>query len=152
MAGGHRGSYPRTLKKRCVTQHHITPGIHPLYTLYTPFIHPRCRICTYVHPLYMHITPYIHLTRTSKHPVYTQITPYTPHIHPKYTTTPLRTHYIVGTPPHHSTGVAVLGAAVEGGRQGDRGCDQWRTGGATKQLLVRSRVNHVLIKGNRLIE
>ena len=43
-----------------VTQHHITRGIHPLYTLYipcihpvytlyAPFIHPHCRICTYMH-------------------------------------------------------------------------------------------------------
>ena len=25
------------------------------YTLYAPFIHPPCRICTYVHPLYLYI-------------------------------------------------------------------------------------------------
>ena len=32
----------------CVTQHHITPFIHPLYTC--------------IHPLYTIYTPYVHLT------------------------------------------------------------------------------------------
>ena len=40
-----RGGY---VEESCVTQHHITPGIYPLYTLYS-------RICTYMHPLYMYI-------------------------------------------------------------------------------------------------
>ena len=47
-------------------------------TLYTPFIHRYCRICTYVHPLYMYIhhihTIYTPLN-TSKHPKYTIYTP-----------------------------------------------------------------------------
>ena len=38
--------------------HHSIPFIHPLYTLYTPFIHRHYHIYTCVHPLYM----YVHLT------------------------------------------------------------------------------------------
>ena len=50
---------------------HITPVIHPLYTLY-------CRIYTYVHPLYMYMHhTYIIYTplNTFKYPIYTLYTP-----------------------------------------------------------------------------
>ena len=33
------------------------------YTLYTPFIHLYCRMCTYVHPSYMYMHHILHLTR-----------------------------------------------------------------------------------------
>ena len=55
-----------------------SPCIHPLFTLYSPFIHLYSRTYTYVHPLYM----YIHHIYT----IYTPSTPlntlYTPYIHP----------------------------------------------------------------------
>ena len=43
------------VEESCVTQHHIIPFIHPLYTLYS-------RTYTYVHPLYTIYTPNTPLT------------------------------------------------------------------------------------------
>ena len=56
---------PLYVEESCVTQHHNTPRIHPLYTHYT---------CTYT----IH-TP----NHTSKHLIYAPCTPYT---RPIYTT------------------------------------------------------------------
>ena len=43
------------VEESCVTQHHITRGIHPVYTLIAAYA-PMCT------RLYMYIQPYIHLT------------------------------------------------------------------------------------------
>jgi hypothetical protein len=113
------------------------------HTKLIPFIHLHYHIYTYVHfvTIGIHVyTPYIHLKTPHIHP-------YVHHyIHPN-TCTVWYALCVEGTAPHRSTRVAVLGAAIEGGRQGDRSGDQWGTGCATKQLLVRvNRVNQRVSK------
>ena len=62
------------VEESCVTQHHVTPGIHPVYTCiavytpvythYTPCIHPNTPLNTPYTPLY---TPYIRSTYALTH-------------------------------------------------------------------------------------
>ena len=74
--GNMNAQFQPYVEESCVTQHHITPGIYPLYT----FIAVYAPICTRYTCIYTIYTP----LNTSKHPIYTL---YTPQIH----------HYTTGT-------------------------------------------------------
>ena len=71
----------------------------PLYTAYTPLIHPLCTPYTpftpLIHPVYTPYTPLIHPHTTLIFPLYT---PYTPLINPLYTHPPLTRAYIAFHP------------------------------------------------------
>ena len=103
-----------------MTQHHsIHPGIQPVFHLVTAYA-PTYTRYTCIYTIYKPLN-----------------TPCTPLYTPLRALCVWYALCVEGTAPHRSTRVAVLGAAIEGGRQGDRSGDQWGTGCATKQLLVR---------------